>query len=222
MAPSDIPERPVRITRDEAKAAKAREAAFDAHLKRLSRLHGWRFTRGTLFRDVDGWFVDTMPSLLWGRGAVTSIRAKPMGVDPVFWEIVGLPENQEQPLSFRAIGAWVLRAPSGQEHIALGETDPQLLAEALLQRATGRLADLGPVSPRAQADAIEAMGDLRIHFAALEICLRIMDEDLETALALCSDRADDDSGGFQTGDRTFFDQARDWIVRTRRSRIRLA
>jgi hypothetical protein len=221
MDPSDIPQRPQRITRDEAKAAKARQAAFDAHLKLLSRLHGWGFARGSLFREIDGWFVDALPSLLWGRGAITSIHAKPMGVDPVFWEIVGLPENQDQPLSFRANGAWVVRAPSGQEHLALDETDPQNLAEAVVENATGYLANLGPLSPRAQADAIEAMGDLRIHFASLEVCLRIMDEDWEKALALCINRADEDSGGFLTGNRTFFDQARDWIVHTRRARMRL-
>jgi hypothetical protein len=135
-----------------------------------------------------------------------------MAVDPVFWEIVGLPENQQQPLSFRATGAWVLRAPREEHYIALDESDPELLAEAVVEDATRRVVDLGPISPRAEADTIEAMGDLRSNFAALEICLRVLDEDLEKAFALCSDRVLHDSGGFRTGDRTFFDQARDWLL----------
>ena len=222
MTTSEIPQRPARISRDEARAAKERVRLFDTALKSLARASGWKFARGTLFRDETGWFVSAMPSLLWGRGAVVSFSTKPMGVDPIFWRIVGLAENEDQPLSFRANGAWVLRAPSEYDYVALSAVDPKLLAEAVIQYVTERLATLGPVAPGVQADAIAAMNDRRKNFAALEVCLRIMDRDLVQAAALCRDHTSDQNAGYQTGGKTFYDQAHDWIARARQNSIRLA
>lgn len=222
MTTSEIPKRPARVSRDEAKAAKERERLFDTALKSLARASGWKFARGTLFRDETGWFVSAMPALLWERGAVVPFSTKPMGADPIFWRIVGLAENEDQALSFRANGAWVLRAPSEYDYVALSEVDPELLAEAVIHCVTERLATLGPVAPGIQADAIAAMGDRRRNFAALEVCLRIMDQDLEQATALCRDHTPDQNGGYQTGDKTFYDQAYDWMVRARQNNVSLA
>ena len=38
----------------------------------------------------------------------TSIKAKPMYADDLFWDIMDMPSNKEEPLSLRAIGAFAL------------------------------------------------------------------------------------------------------------------
>jgi hypothetical protein len=37
------------------------------------------------------------------------MHIKPMGVDPLFWDILGMPENRRKSLSFRGLGAWTCR-----------------------------------------------------------------------------------------------------------------
>ncbi len=135
-----------------------------------------------------------------------------MTVDPLFWQIVGLTENERLPLSFRANGAWVLRAPSRQAHIAPEEDDPEKLAAAAISWATGSLSEVHQTTPQKLLREIESLGDQRKDFAALEVCLRLTLGDVDGALARST--ADDcyDSGGFQTGEKGFFQQAREWIT----------
>ena len=58
---------------------------------------------------------------------------------------------------------------------------------------------------------IEGTGVKRKHFAALEICLRLLQDDWDGALDLCRNRGRHESGGFMTGSKTFFDQASEYI-----------
>ncbi len=134
-----------------------------------------------------------------------------MAVDPLFWRIVGLEENEQLPLSFRANGAWVLRAPPRQFHIAPEEHDPEKLAAATISLATGYLSEVHQSSPEKLLKEIESLGDLRTHFAALEVCLRLLLGDVDGALERSTFVHSDDSGGFRTGEKGFFQQAREWI-----------
>lgn len=111
----DIPAWPAKLTREEQKAVKQRSNDFDAALKRDARAAGWRYARGTIFRQSADWFISILPSLLWKRGAVVRIMVKPMAIDPLFWDIVGLTNNNTPPLSFRATGAWVFATTFGRE-----------------------------------------------------------------------------------------------------------
>jgi hypothetical protein len=141
--------------------------------------------------------------------------AKPMALDPLFWRIVGLPENGRLPHSFRANGAWVLRPPFVEAYIALDEHDPERLAGEFVKWSTGRLSKVAALSAEGLLSEIEGLGSRRKHFAALEICLRLQRNDWEGAHALCNDRGRHESGGFGVGSKTFFDMARDWIAAER-------
>ena len=206
-----VPEWPSRVSREQARDAKLRAREFEQCLKELAKSSGWKFANGTLFRIEGDWFVDVVPRLLWQRGVVARLRAKPLSVDPVFWRIVGLEENERLPLSFRANGAWVLRAPSREAHIDAEERDPAKLAAATVVRAADYAAEVRSSPTESLIGEIEGLGDRSKHFAALEVCLRIALGDLEGALRLCITAEDGSSGGYQTGDKGFFEQARDWI-----------
>jgi hypothetical protein len=84
---------PAKLTREQSKAAKQRERDFQAVVKSRGKASGWRYSRADLFKQEGDWFFSNMPSLAWERGAWSRFTAKPMSLDPLFWDIVGLPET---------------------------------------------------------------------------------------------------------------------------------
>lgn len=228
---SEVPVWPAKLTREQQRAVKQRSKDFDAALKAKARAAGWRYARGEMFKQAGDWFVSVLPSLLWQRGALARLMIKPMALDPLFWDIVGLPENRKLPLSFRATGAWVLRPTTLDEPVALdiGDIDP--LADALLTWSNGRSEKaLAGASVQAMLADLPNESELRGQPRALATCLRIMANDLDGAMRLCRICDPDahplmrEGGGFTTHNRdgstsTFVDQARDWIAVRRRSAI---
>ena len=228
---SDIPAWPAKLTREQQKAAKQRSKDFDAALKREARAAGWRYARGDIFRQFGDWFVSILPSLLWERGAVVRMMIKPMALDPLFWDIAGIKENEELPLSFRATGAWVLRPRSTDDHIGLHIVEVEPLATEVLRWGSEQASEmLKNVSVQSMLAAIPERDRPRGQHRALAICLHILAEDLDGAIGLC--RTDDpdahpmtrEGGGFTTHNpdgtiSTFLDQARDWIASKRRKEL---
>lgn len=228
---SDISAWPVKLTREQQKAAKQRRKDFDAALKREGRAAGWQCASGAVFRQFGDWFVSLLPSLLWERGAVVRMIIKPMALDPLFWDIAGLKENEEMPLSFRATGAWVLRPRSTDDHIGLHIVEVEPLATEVLRWCSERASEiLENVSVQSMLAAIPDRECPRGQERALAICLHILAEDLDGAIDLC--RTDDpdahpmmrEGGGFTTHNpdgtiSTFLDQASDWIARERRNKL---
>lgn len=77
---------------------------------RALRIHrkgtGWRINEFVLFRELEGWLFESwlvVPVLPGGYG--WQFRVKPMGVDPILWRVVGHPEWNDQPLSWRISGS---------------------------------------------------------------------------------------------------------------------
>lgn len=58
-----------------------------------------------MFRERVGWFVSVCPLvfIIYEESTKATVSAKPMAIDPIFWGIVGLPENAERALSFRLL-----------------------------------------------------------------------------------------------------------------------
>lgn len=231
---NELPPWPAKLTREQQKAVKQRGRDFDAALKGQSRGAGWRFAGGEVFRQTGDWFIGILPSLLWERGALVRMMVKPMTLDPLFWDIVGLSENEALPLSFRATGAWVLRPPSIEGHAGPNTTQVQQLATEVLDWCNQRTAEvLHSISIASMLAALPEEEHLRGQNLALAICLRIMMDDLEGAARLCRINAPAthplirEAGGFTTHNSdgsicTFLDQARDWIALKRREGLRLA
>ena len=214
------------MKREQQKSSKKRRSDFDAALKRDARDAGWRYARGTIFRQSGDWFISFLPSLLWERGAVVHMMVKPMTVDPLFWDIVGLSENRRMPLSFRATGAWVLRPPSTENYVGLDTIDVELLAEDVVDWGHRQMSQiLSSISIESMLAALSGNHQVRA-YRALAICLHILAKDVDRALELCRLGEPDTSplmkenGGFTTHNSdgsvsTFLDQARDWIDRQR-------
>ncbi|MBY8829795.1 hypothetical protein [Hephaestia mangrovi] len=211
---------------------KQRGKDFDAALKAKARHTGWRFARGEIFRQKGDWFINVMPSLLWERGAIVRMMVKPMALDPLFWDVVGLSGNEALPLSFRASGAWVLRPPSIDEPIALVASEVELLAAEILDWSNRRAQTvLQNTSLRSMLAELPDEQELRGQHRALAICLNIMMNDLDAANILCEVNDPTphplmrDAGGFTTHNSdgsisTFLEQARDWIARKRLNELR--
>ena len=102
-----------KLTRTESKERRALAKMVVTILKTSARPHKCRVARNRLFKDYNGWFVEVQANISprhFRTSAAT--RIKPMELDPIFCDIVGLPENVRLPLSFRAFGAWVCAAPA--------------------------------------------------------------------------------------------------------------
>ena len=224
---------PSKLTREQQKALKQRGKEFDAALKRRARAAGWRFAGGGIFRQSGDWFISIMPWLLWERGAAVRMMVKPMALDPLFWDIVGLNENEALPLSFRANGAWVLRTPAIDDRVGLATPEVESLATTVLEWGNQRANEIIPViSIGAMLSGLPKDEELRGQTRALATCLHILAGNLNDAFRLC--QVDDpnthpllrEGGGFTTHNHygsisTFIDQARNWIARQRRNQLKV-
>jgi hypothetical protein len=222
---------PAELTREQAKSAKQRERDFQAVVKAHGKASGWRYARADLFKREGDWFVSNMSSLAWERGALSRLTVTPMALDPLFWDIVGLPENHDLPLSFRATGAWVLRPASREELVGASESSVVALAHQTVEWSDTQIA-ASDWSIDAMIADLGSDRELRSQRRALAICLHLLKGDLDKAQDLCRQAGDQsslaaDGGGFGANHAdgthsTFIRQALDWIAKERRKALRQA
>lgn len=213
---------PNKVTREEARMAKQREREFLSAIKAQGRQSGWRFARADIFRQEGEWFVSNMPTLAWQRGVWSRMTVKPMALDPLFWDIVGLPENNRLPLSFRATGAWVLQPNEPAEAVGSEEASPIELARRVVDWSNQRLAALPHLSIDSMLAELGSRQRLQYQRRTLAICLYLLKGDFDEAQELCYEAGDQrplmaDGGGYCTnhadGTRsTFNEQALRWIA----------
>jgi hypothetical protein len=224
---SPLPQWPLKLSREEQREAKNRRSIFDSTLKVAAKNIGWQVARGSVFKKQGEWFADYLASLTYQRGAVVQILIKPMALDPLFWKIVGLEENNRQPLSFRANGAWVLRPPARQEYVGKEESNPSTLAEITAVWAENWLTtNLPEISISKMLQALMSREQLSGQNRSLAICLNVLEGDFGAAERLIPPPATSgnnmlsDAGGFSTRSPsgqflTFYDQAATWIQENR-------
>ncbi|WP_354697186.1 hypothetical protein DSM112329_02817 [Paraconexibacter sp. AEG42_29] len=85
--------------------------AFDEAVKSAAVAHGWRTGGGGFLYRVQGDYIyELSVTNRRERGETRGrLSVKPMGVDPVFWEVVGLSELTKKRAGFRLAGAFTLR-----------------------------------------------------------------------------------------------------------------
>lgn len=129
-----------KITRAEESARHAFRRALEKSLRIQVKGTDWKSAHGSIFCDKSGWFIAVSPSVhIFEHITKAMVSVKPMAIDPIFWDIVGLPENREQPLSFRANGAWACRPPYYAEINIDEDEDPDIVAERLFVVAIEQL-----------------------------------------------------------------------------------
>jgi hypothetical protein len=68
---------------------------------------GWKKSGCVLFRESEGLFQEIDISVFLNDEKIrVTQRIKPMTLDPILWDILGLSENASEPLSFRSMGAF--------------------------------------------------------------------------------------------------------------------
>lgn len=182
-------------------------------VRTVSKKSGWRAIQGCLFREFDDWFVSASPVVALNAASTRGvIRAKPMSIDPLFWEIVDLPENKQQPLSFRLNGAFTCREPTFREAAIEEAENPDAVAARLLELANASLKDLERFSIDQFIDLCRAGGaDADSYLSAMVpalIALGRHDQSLEACRAA---RERGSGGGFFFPGGSFCDLAIRWI-----------
>lgn len=104
-------------------------------LAALTRKTGWKKSREFVVRQQGGlFFAGKLTVYLNANRLVASLDAKPMALDPILWEILDLPENNQMPLSFRAMGAFTCHALTMAEtDLEYNELSPNAVALAFME-----------------------------------------------------------------------------------------
>ncbi len=132
-----------KITRAEESARHAYSRALDKSLRARVKGTVWKSAYGSIFREEAGWFISVSASVyIYEHVTKAIVNVKPMAIDPIFWDLTGLPENRSQPLSFRANGAWACRPPYFAEVSLEEDDDPAVVVERLFVVATEQLAEV--------------------------------------------------------------------------------
>jgi hypothetical protein len=204
----------VKITRTEESARHAYRRALWKAVRSASKGSEWRSIEGCLFREQDGWFVSVCPSVyIYEKSTKASVSVKPMSIDPIFWEIVGLSENNDAPLSFRLNGAWACRPPAFDE-VSIEEHElVEVAAARFLEAANERLAHvIGHLSAEDFLQICRTSGAQEDSYLPCIVSTLIALGREHEALDACKlAKARGGSGGFLAPEGTFTDMATRWI-----------
>ena len=90
---------------------KQKEKDWDNLIKQVAKTNGWKFKSRFAYKTINDFFYEAN---FYTSGIDNSLRGslqfKPLIIDEVFWEIVGLQDNKKMPLSFRGNGAFTIGA----------------------------------------------------------------------------------------------------------------
>ncbi|HEY5072634.1 MAG TPA: hypothetical protein VII63_11460 [Caulobacteraceae bacterium] len=85
-----------KLTRRQQMDRRMLDKSVAMQIKGFARDTGWRVSQGWLFREQDGWFFEVWTIVARNSPhTIAKFISKPMEIDPIFWDIVGLPENKK-------------------------------------------------------------------------------------------------------------------------------
>ena len=206
-----------KITRAEESARHAYRRALEKSLRARVRGTGWKSAYGSIFREEAGWFITASPSVyIFEHVTKAVVSVKPMAIDPIFWDLVGLPENREQPLSFRANGAWSCRPPYFAELSLEEHGDPDVVGERIFVAATKQLENVTRsyslerfLSSCREASSVD--GAYLSSIIPTLVALNRQDEALAICEEACSQGLD---GGFRAPEGSFVEMASAYLRRS--------
>lgn len=206
--------RGIKITRAQESARHAYRRALEKAVRAASKGSGWRTLEGCLFREQAGWFVSVCPSVfIYEESTKAIVSAKPMAIDPIFWDIVCLPENAEAPLSFRLNGAWTCQPPHFDEVPIEENEDANVVAARLMDAASDRLAAVERWSVEDFVELCRTHGATEDSYLPCVVTSLVsLGRDNEALDACKSAKARGDSGGFLSADGSFSEMAMRWIT----------
>lgn len=129
-----------KITRVREAARHTYRRALETALRIRAKGGFWRSGQGSIYRQKAGWFVSATPSVRIREQVTTVvIGVKPMAIDPIYWDLVGLPEHGELPLSARLNEEWSCRSTCFTELTLDEDVDAAIAAGRLLETADEQL-----------------------------------------------------------------------------------
>jgi hypothetical protein len=203
-----------KITRAQESARHSYRRALEKAVRLVSKGSGWKSIEGCLFREQSGWFVSVAPAVFIHENVTkANIQAKPMSIDPIFWDIVGLPENRDLSLSFRLSGAWTCRGPYVGEVVIDESEDASVVAERILSIANKQLEKI--TRKWSKADFLhhcQKSSDESDHYLPCIVTALIALGRPNEALNACIlARQRGNGGGFLAPEGSFTDMAITWI-----------
>lgn len=196
-------------------------------LKKYSGHFGWKCSCGFVFKKEGELFftilivgVAKIKRLSW------SISFKHFDFDNIFWDVVKLPENKKQPLSFRACGAWV--APSMEM-----ESGYAVLADWEEERISGQIRQVFERLDQISSEVAQSVNSYRSNLQVLEnyysqllkkhpnatktlwverLLTLLLEHNTKEAKEIADSRiAAGDSGGFSYAGNSFYQLANEYI-----------
>ena len=180
---------------------------------------GWKKKKNSIFCAREGYlFAASLEVWLNELKVVWRLEVKPMDVDPVFWSIMNMEENLEEPLSLRVWGAFVCSAiPVAESEASSSALSGDEMARDFLtwaENAAGGF--LQENRQRPFSDIVKNQINYRERgaYAATLICSLITESCLEEALKVAVDFS---SGKRQSvvvhssEGRSFFERASAWL-----------
>ncbi len=101
----------------------------------------WKKNQNAIFCKLDGYYFDVIVSVFLNDFKTSArMSAKPMSLDPLYWKITGLSDNNSEPLSFRTWGAFtcsglpLVKTSMSDEHVSA-----DLVANRVVEWASSQL-----------------------------------------------------------------------------------
>jgi hypothetical protein len=208
-----------------------KQSEFNKHLngflKEEAKNIGWKFSRGFLFKKEGGLFLTIIfTGLPKDRKLSWVLSFKHYEIDDVFWDIVKLPENRAEPLSFRACGAWV--APS-MEIQSKSIVLPALSEVSIHENVKEVLAELNLLSRKVASSVTSYQSYLHVlegYYSQLiakhpnairtiwveSLLTSLLESQYDVAKSIATSRIEaGDSGGFNYAGSTFYQLANEYI-----------
>ena len=194
------------MTPAERTARKAYRKELPKALTAVAKPAGFTTSGGCLYGDPGGWFLAVGVLLDPGEMRTRLVaHIKPMTIDPIFWDAMGLGDEWRRPLAKRHLGLALRDPPFAQLDLDDGNeavtTAARIVQEAEEWRqAAGRmtLGDFLDRCRKAEKRPFQYFGCIATTLIAMG--------DVEAALKLCRDAsAAGHNGGYRQGKAAFVD-----------------
>lgn len=205
------------MTRAEISARHTYRRELEKSVRALTKATAWKSVAGGIFREQADWFIEVRLDVHINEHVTKArIFVKPMAIDPIFWDVVGLSENREMPLSFRANGAWTCSSPCFAEAALREDGNPTIVANHMIAVANEQLEiALKSYSLDAFLSACLGPAEARGSYLASVVTTLIAMNRMEEALVACEQaQSRDFAGGFVAPAGTFVEMAAAWLRRS--------
>ena len=115
--------------REENKARAEFEKALEKELRECIKKTGWRKFQSTIFKVESLYFFSSTFFICLDNRINLSLRVKPFEIDNIFWDIMDMEINKNEPLSLRYNGSFICsNIPILEHNLIYSDYSPQTMA----------------------------------------------------------------------------------------------